>query len=620
MAGARKARGLKYRAALAGIGVGAFVLTLLLSQTGFFQLLHLKARDLHFLLRGPLPVDQVMLVVIDQKSLDAYKDMPLLFWHPYYADAIRGAAEGGAKALGLDVTFAVPVERWAADLDSNLAAAVIENAARMPVICPYIQGTLGSEAAASIPINMFAASMGTAALANLTVDRDDFVRQTVLAEAPGPADGPAALRGLALRIAEAYTGLAATQKDGQVYLGGNLIPASSPRTLTINFLGPPGTVPRVSISDFVAAYRAKNFTQLKKWVEGRAVLLGMDHVDDRHATPYYALTSGSRANTAGVEIQASAVETILDRQFLVDVPMWLRLSALLFAALFAALCAGTLEGKRLGACVALGTAATIAITHAAFRSGWLFSDSETLIAATASGSLVLFYRSIFAERRGSLFQRAVAVFVGGQVADTLDTSGKIARSGDREQVTILFSDIRGFTAFCESKDPAVVVDLLNEYMETMVTIIVGHGGHVNKFIGDGIMAIFCDHDAGAKPNDHGTRAVRCAVDMVKAPQKFKTGTGIHSGVVVVGIVGSADKMEYTALGDTVNLASRLESLNKEHKTALLMSEETHKLLPQDLETVCLGDVQVRGKTEPMKIYTAAELRVPSVKSEAVKEV
>ena len=144
-------------------------------------------------------------------------------------------------------------------------------------------------------------------------------------------------------------------------------------------------------------------------------------------------------------------------------------------------------------------------------------------------------------------------------------------------VTILYSDIRGFTAFCESKDPAVIVDLLNVYMATMCGIIVKHHGHVNKFIGDGILAVFSDHDEGAEPGGHAARAIRCALEMVTAPGDFATGTGMHSGEVVIGNVGSSDKMEFTVLGDTVNLASRLESLNKEHKTKLLLSGATHDM-------------------------------------------
>jgi adenylate cyclase len=269
--------------------------------------------------------------------------------------------------------------------------------------------------------------------------------------------------------------------------------------------------------------------------------------------------------------------------------------------------AGWLTGARLAGVLAAGCLAAIGGAHLLFRSGWILSDSEMVLCAVLAVAPSLAYRSLSAERRGSLFQRAVALFVGGKLARTLSETETIAVTGTRQNVTILFSDIRGFTAFCEEKDPAFVVELLNTYMETMVSIIVKHYGQVNKFIGDGIMAIFSDED-GTGPGDHALRAVRCGLEMARQPGQFRTGVGIHSGVVVLGVVGSSDKMEYTALGDTVNLASRLESLNKEYKSHLLMSEATRELLHGEMESICLGEVQVRGKKVPMNIYTLAELR------------
>ncbi len=220
------------------------------------------------------------------------------------------------------------------------------------------------------------------------------------------------------------------------------------------------------------------------------------------------------------------------------------------------------------------------------------------------------YRFTTAERKSSFFKSAVALFVGKQVAQSLESSEKIGLTGKREVVTILFTDIRGFTAFCESKDPAVIVDLLNVYMAMMCSFIVKHKGHVNKFIGDGILAVFSDDDEGATAGDHAARALQCAVDMVTAPNDFKTGAGLHSGEVIIGNVGSSDKMEFTVLGDTVNLASRLESLNKEHKTKMLLSDATLEMSRGVVDTKYLGEVAVRGKTEPMKLYTVTSTYGP----------
>ncbi len=145
----------------------------------------------------------------------------------------------------------------------------------------------------------------------------------------------------------------------------------------------------------------------------------------------------------------------------------------------------------------------------------------------------------------------------------------------------------------------------------MVSIIVKHAGYVNKFIGDGILAVFSDDDERARAGDHAGRAVACAAEMVQTPAgDFKTGAGIHSGEVVIGNVGSSDKMEFTVLGDTVNLASRLESLNKElKKQSYFLVRETREMSGGLIDTIYIGEVPVRGKTEPMKLYTVKSLVV-----------
>jgi adenylate cyclase len=201
----------------------------------------------------------------------------------------------------------------------------------------------------------------------------------------------------------------------------------------------------------------------------------------------------------------------------------------------------------------------------------------------------------------------VALFVGKRVAESVEETGTVDLVGRKELVTILFTDIRGFTAWCDMQEPEAVVARLNEYFGAMSAIIVKHGGQINKFIGDGILAIFSDEE-GAQLGDHAQRAVRCAIEMTTLAGEFRTGAGIHTGYAVVGNIGSGDKMEYTALGDTVNLASRLEGQNKEFKTSVLLSGATRDRLDATIVAQRIGEIAVRGKSALQEIYTIAEER------------
>jgi adenylate cyclase len=585
-----------------------------LSGVRFFQILNLKAYDAHFVLRsllqGPPTISNIVLLVEDQKTFDTFSE-PRLFWHKHYADAIRAASDAGAKVIGLDHAFGIPVDRWEPDYDRLIGESLSASAA--PVIYGYVTELNSNQAAQSMPINMVAAGLGLGAFANLTADADDFVRRQELIEGPSknPADPPPA-RSFALRIAEKYLGADAEVEDARLVLAKNTIPISPDRTLAINYAGPPGTFPRYSLADFEAAAKAGDQAKLRTWVNGKIVLIGIDFADeDRKATPFYTLFSGPKWTTAGVEIHANTIRTLLEHLYLVPVAGWVQLFALILATSITVWIATELIASRAVVFVLLEVIAILAATHLVFEGGFILSTSEMLVATSVCliGSVV--YRFGTEEKGRNLFRRAISMFVGKQLATSLDETQAIALSGKRLDVTILFTDIRGFTAFtedvCENEGPEEVVRLLNEYMAMMVGIIVNYGGHANKFIGDGILAMFCDEDQGAAPGDHAFRAVRCATRMVTAQSQFRTGAGIHSGPAVVGNVGSADKMEYTVLGDTVNLASRLESLNKEHHTKLLMSGSTRSLLGSKVETVHLGEVPVRGKAVPINLYTVASL-------------
>jgi adenylate cyclase len=191
-----------------------------------------------------------------------------------------------------------------------------------------------------------------------------------------------------------------------------------------------------------------------------------------------------------------------------------------------------------------------------------------------------------------------------------------ALGGQRRDVTILFADIRGFTSYSENKQPEEVVARLNSYLDEMTGVVFRHGGTLDKFLGDGLMAIF---GAPLPLENHAVRAVACALDMQRAVSRLNDewmsngqkplaiGIGINSGSVLVGNVGSQERMDYTVIGEDVNLASRLESLNKEYGTEIIISGRTRKMLVEaDTAGIILhdlGNVPVRGLAIQVQIYS-----------------
>jgi len=169
-------------------------------------------------------------------------------------------------------------------------------------------------------------------------------------------------------------------------------------------------------------------------------------------------------------------------------------------------------------------------------------------------------------------------------------SGKVELGGESLMVTILFSDIRSFTSISETMTAHELVKLLNEYFTEMVTVVMEEGGVVDKYIGDAIMAVF---GAPVPKPDDARRAVRAAVRMRLA---------LHTGEVVAGNIGSEKRMEYTVIGDAVNLASRLESSTKELGTDILISDDTHALIGDEFETRAVREITVKGRAKPVLVY------------------
>jgi len=210
---------------------------------------------------------------------------------------------------------------------------------------------------------------------------------------------------------------------------------------------------------------------------------------------------------------------------------------------------------------------------------------------------------------------AFARYVSKQVMNSiLDSNADIRLSGDRRRISVLFCDIRGFTSISENLPPEKVVQLLNEYFESMVEVVFRNKGTLDKFIGDGMMVIFGAPDDDPYQEENALKAaVEMQAELRKLADKWRPeglnlriGIGINSGPAIVGNIGSSQRMEYTAIGDTVNLASRLESATKELGVGILLSEYTHNAVRGTFRFKNMGAVKVRGRNEPVITYSIEE--------------
>jgi class 3 adenylate cyclase/CHASE2 domain-containing sensor protein len=195
--------------------------------------------------------------------------------------------------------------------------------------------------------------------------------------------------------------------------------------------------------------------------------------------------------------------------------------------------------------------------------------------------------------------------------EIVEQKRELKLGGDKREVTVFFSDIRGFTPISEKLAPEELVHLLNEYLTEMTDLVMKYDGTVDKFIGDAVMALW---NAPLTQKEHAELACKSAIEQIKKLRELKEkweseglppidiGIGINTGSAIVGNMGSEDRFDYTAIGDTVNLAARLESLNKEKGTNIIISQSTYDLVKDKFKTKPLGEVKVKGKSKAVKVY------------------
>ena len=387
-------------------------------------------------------------------------------------------------------------------------------------------------------------------------------------------------------------------------IGEKTIPTNESGQLLINYLGPPRTFPHYSVADILSG------TIPPDTFRDKIVLVGATAVGiyDLRVTPF-------SSTFPGVEIHATVIDNILHENFLTHSSFirMIDVGAIILFGLIMGLLVSRLRPISGMASALLIIAVFIAMNFLAF---FRFNVWLNLVYPLTTMMMIYLGITIYhyfkEEQEKKKIRSAFQYYLTSSVInEMLKNPGKLKLGGDRRNLTVLFSDIRGFTTISEKMTPEELIMLLNEYLTAMTNQVFYYDGLLDKYMGDAIMAVF---GAPLDQPDHARRACLTALAMMRELRRlqnkweaegrpvFDIGIGINSGEMVVGNMGSAMRFDYTVMGDMVNLGSRLEGANKEYGTNIIISEFTYNHVK---DTICcreIDSVRVKGKTRPVRIF------------------
>jgi adenylate cyclase len=366
----------------------------------------------------------------------------------------------------------------------------------------------------------------------------------------------------------------------------------------IDYAGPAGAFTSFPSGPLVALQRSGVSVPVENPFSGKIVLVGAAFQASRdvHPTPVGMMT--------GVEVHANMVHTLLGRRALLPPPAYLNLAVLIAACLVVALLSAWLRPLWVAAAAVALVALFAALSYEAYTRGGYWLD----FVAPVVGMIGYLEGARILERRR--LRQAFGQFVSPEVLGRVLRDGT-ALGGETRTVTVLMSDLRGFTSMAERVPPDEVSRTMNEYFTAMVDVILAHRGMVQDFIGDGILAVF---GAPLDDPDHAWHAVETALGMQAALARLNArwggegraplamGAAVHTGPAFAGTVGSPRKKKYAVLGDTVNTTSRIEGLNRELGTTVLVSRATLGAVADRVRARDRGAVAVKGKAEPVEVF------------------
>ncbi len=613
---------------LRGLAVGGvvFLIAFLIHSLGIFESLEWKSWDLRMrLLSSASRADRdIALILIDQESLDVYEKAQSLPWpwpRQIYVAVVDYLKAGGAKAVFFDLILS-EASRYGVEDDEILARAM---AASGNVFIPFFLSDVAKEKdeaavrelakfalppssvpagaveplrSVSLPVEGLLRSAAGSGNVQFAPDADGIFRRIPLAFSYGGLILPS----LPLALKE-FVG----RKSG---VGG--IPLDGRGRMIIRFHGPTGTYRSWSAAAIINSWAQMEEGKAPqidpREFSGKTVLVGTSAPGllDLRPTPFSAVCPGT-------EVQAAALDNLLNRDFMRVPPGAVALLYVLVLSLLASVAVSLVSGTwktagLIAACAALPAAAS----SLAFVAGvWLPFAVPVLAALLGSvGASLLNYGVEGRQRRfiKSVFRHYLSPDV---IERILENPALLDLGGEKREISAMFSDVAGFTSVSEKLSPEQLVELLNAYLSEMTDIILATGGTLDKYEGDAIIAFW---NAPLDQPDHALRACRAALGCQKKLAELRpelarrfgsevfARIGIHSGPAVVGNMGSRKRFDYTAMGDTMNLASRLEGACKQYGLFLLIGEETHESVKDVLLAREIDMIRVVGKARPVRVF------------------
>jgi len=636
-----------------GIGLGIGLLMIVLTQPYFFTIPFLQdiehlASDMRFEWRYHNSEQKdigatgdVVIVGISDKDLESMPDK-FPFPRHYYAQLIENLNRSGARAIGIDITFETPGR------GDDTLRQVLNKYRNVVLAAKTSIGGTGGDQYQEKRINydygnVFFNVIKRFGIVNVIKDRDDVVRRYVpMFDVYGnltPSLAVATVNAADGRPPRELAGIAEDSFVLQSKLGQRFIPKADASSFYINYYGPVNTIRYV---DFTQAIDTEEF-QTKEEMEfgeelnlfdentasifrNKIVLVGSTMAEERdyHKTPIANPADPAlRTDMHGVEIHATVIQNLLNGDHLSAVDLNLESLFILFLAVitfYGVLALRSVKASMVWLVEIAAAGAVIALIGVIIFVSLLVFTNSNLILGMVNPSLAIVFSYVgtivftyLSERQQkALIKGVFSHYVSPSVVNELISNPEKARlGGDKRELTVFFSDVVSFTTISEQLTPEELVELLNEYLDEMTEIIIKYNGTLDKYEGDAIMAFW---GAPIPQKEHALRACLTALDMQDRLRQLRirwkkekrpaleVRIGINTGPMIAGNMGGKKRFDYTVIGDSVNLASRLEGANKQYHSSIMISEFTYTHVKNKLLVRELDLIQVKGKNEPVRVY------------------